>query len=122
MQNYNVKWENYFKNRKEIVLCTASKNGQPNGIIVISLGFVDGNLLIADCQMKKTILNLKENNNVCVIGGYFKIIGQANVFNEGKYFDMAAKKSKGYKIKHAILVKPKKLINLDKVKVLSFSL
>ncbi len=120
MKNDNLKWRSYFKIGKEIILCTASKNGQPNGIIVVSLGFFGKNLLIADCQMKNTITNLKENKDACVIGGYFKIIEKAKIFNKGKYLDIATKKSKDYKVQHAILITPKKLIDLDKIKALHF--
>lgn len=122
MKNDNLKLKNCFKEGKEILICSASKKGQPNGIIVISLGFVDGKLLIADCQMKKTITNLKENNNVCVVCGYLKIVGNTKIFSKGKYFDIATKKSKGYKVKHAIVITPKKLIDLDKIKILNFEL
>jgi len=122
MKNKNIKWKNYFKNDKEIIFCTASKNGLPNGIIVISRGFIDGQILIADCQMKKTITNLRGNDNVCVIGGYYKIIGKAKIFSKGRYFAAATKKSKNYKVRHAILVKPKKLIDLDEIKILNFEL
>ena len=122
MQSDNVKWKNNFKAGKELLLCTASLKGQPNGIIVISLGFIDGQLLIADCQMKRTIKNLEENKNICVIGGYFKIIGTVKLYNKGRYFEVAAKQTKGYKVKHSILIKPKKLIDLDNVKILNFKL
>lgn len=122
MKNDNLKWKNYFKNGKKIIICTATKEGWPNGIIVISLGFVDSQLLMADCQMKKTIINFKENNNVCAIGGYFKIIGQTKIFSQGKYFARATKKSKGDKVKQAILIKFKKLIDLDKNKILNFAM
>ncbi len=72
--------------------------------------------------MKKTLINLKENSNICVIGGYFKIIGKTKIFSKGKYFSAAAEKSKNYKVRHVILVKPKKLIDLDKIKILNFAL
>jgi hypothetical protein len=118
MKNIDVKWKKYFLDRKEIILCTASKKGLPNGIIVISQGFIDGGILIADCQMENTIKNLKENKKVCLIGGYFKILGKAKVYKKGKYFDLAVKKSPEYKVKNAVIIKPDKLIDLDKIKIL----
>jgi hypothetical protein len=122
MKSNNAKWKNYFKNGKEVIFCTASKKGLPNGIIVISRGFIDGQILIADCQMEKTIKNLRVNNNVCIIGGYYKIIGRAKIFSKGKYFAAVEKKSKNYKVRHAILIKPEKLIDLDEIKILNFEL
>lgn len=122
MENDKAKWKKYFSNGKEIIFSTASKKGEPNAIIVISLGIIDGYLLIANCQMKKTINNLKENNSVCIIGGYYKLVGKAKIISKGKYFDMAVKKSKGYKVKNAILIKPRKIINLDKIEIFNFTL
>jgi predicted pyridoxine 5'-phosphate oxidase superfamily flavin-nucleotide-binding protein len=111
-----VNWKDNFKKGKEIVLATSSKEGIPNANIVISLGFVDDKLLVADCQMHTTIKNLKENPNVCVIGGYFKLKGTAEIFSSGKYFDLCVKENKDYKVKNAILISVKEVFDLDKVK------
>lgn len=117
MKSSVLKWKKHFERGKKIILCSASKSGKPNGIIVISLGFIDGCLLIADCQMKITIENLKVNNKVCIIGSYYKIIGQAKVFKRGKYFGAAAYRTHDYKVNNAILVEFNTIIDMDKGKL-----
>ncbi|MBR9705375.1 hypothetical protein GOV12_08225 [Candidatus Pacearchaeota archaeon] len=109
-------WKNSFKEGKEIILISSTKKGEPNGIIVISKGFEDDMLLIADCQMKKTIINIKENNKICLISDYFKIKGNVKVINSGKYFKICAKKNKDCKVNNAILVNINEVYDLDKVK------
>lgn len=99
-----MNWKENFAKGKEVILATASKESLPNANIVISLGFVDDKLLVANCQMKNTIKNLKENPNICVIGGYFRIKGGAKIFSSGKYFDYCVKNSKGPSVKNAILI------------------
>jgi len=111
-----MNWLNEFKEGKEIVLATSSKTGEPNANVVVSLGFFDNKLLIADCQMKTTIENLKENNKVVIIGGYYRIRGIAEILQSGKYFEICIEKSKPYKVKNAILVNIKKVFDLDKQK------
>ena len=112
-----MSWKNNFKEGKEIILATSSKNGVPNANIVISLGFVDDKLLVANCQMSNTIKNLKENQNICVVGGYFRIKGKVKIFSSGKYFDLCVQKSKGYSVRDAILITINEVFDLDKVKV-----
>ncbi|MCK4550755.1 MAG: pyridoxamine 5'-phosphate oxidase family protein [Candidatus Aenigmarchaeota archaeon] len=111
-----MNWKDNFEEGKEIVLATCSKENIPNANVVISLGFVDNKLLVADCQMNNTIKNLKENQNICVIGVYFRIKGTVQIFSSGKYFDMCVEKNKDYKVKNAILVKIDEVFDLDKVK------
>jgi predicted pyridoxine 5'-phosphate oxidase superfamily flavin-nucleotide-binding protein len=110
-------WKNNFKEGKEITLATSSKDGVPNANIVISLGLVDDKLLVANCQMTNTIKNLKENQNICVVSGYFRIKGTVEIFSSGKYFDICVQKSKGYSVKNAILITINEVFDLDKVKV-----
>jgi len=55
-------WKNTFKKGQELVLATNSDNGFPNANIVISLGFIDDKLLIANAQMNTTIKNLNQIN------------------------------------------------------------
>ena len=110
-------WKNNFKEGKEIILATSSKKGVPNANVVISLGFVKDKLLVADCQMSQTIKNLKENQNICVVGGYFRIKGRVEFFSSGEYFDMCVQKSKGYSVKNAILINIEEVFDLDKTKV-----
>jgi hypothetical protein len=108
-------WKTNFKEGKKIILATSSKKNNPNANIIISLGFADDKLLVADCQMSTTIQNILDNKNVCVIGGYFRIKGTAEIFSSGKYFEMCVKKSKNYSVKHAILISVTEVFNLDKV-------
>lgn len=109
-------WKNNFKEGKELILATSSTRNIPNANIVISLGFIDDKLLVANCQMTNTINNLKENRKICVIGGYFKIKGQVGIFSSGKYFDLCVQKNKGYSVKNAILITISEVFDLDKVK------
>ncbi len=108
-------WKYNFERGKEIVIATSSKDNAPNANIVISLGFVDNKLLIADCQMNNTIKNLKENQNICVVGGYFRIKGKVEIFSSGKYFDLCAKNSPDHKIHNAILIIIDEVFDLDKL-------
>ncbi|MBW2995262.1 pyridoxamine 5'-phosphate oxidase family protein, partial [Candidatus Woesearchaeota archaeon] len=94
-------------------LATCSKD-KPNANIVISLGFIDDKLLIADCQMKNTIRNLKENNKICAVAGYFRLNGSVEIYSSGKYFDLCAKKSEGYEVKNAILINIEGVFDLNK--------
>jgi hypothetical protein len=112
-----MNWKNNFKEGSEIVLATSSKKSIPNANIVISLGFIDDKLLVANCQMSNTIKNFKENPHVCVIGGYFRIRGKVTIFSSGKYYEMCKKKSKGYAVKNAIVISIEEIFDLDKVKV-----
>ncbi len=109
-------WKSHFKEGKELVLSSCSKNAEPNANIVISLGFVGKNLLIADCEMSTTIKNLKENKKICVVSDHLRISGTVDIYGEGKNFELAAERSKGYNVKNAILVKIKEAFDLDKVK------
>jgi hypothetical protein len=108
-----MNWKSGFSEGKEIILSTSSKKGMPNANIVISLGLKDGKLLVADCQMKTTISNLKENRQVCAIGGYFRIRGKATIIQSGNYFELCTKKSKGYTVKNAILIDIDEVFDLD---------
>ena len=107
-------WKSNFKKGKEITLATSSKDNIPNANIVISLGFVEDKLLVANCQMNNTIKNLKENKNICAVGGYFRIKGTVELFSFGKYFDLC-KSTQDYKVKNAILITVKEIFDLDKV-------
>jgi hypothetical protein len=108
-------WKSNFKKGKEIVLATSSKNNIPNANIVISLGFVDDKLLVADCQMSNTIKNLKENQNICVVAGYIRIKGKVEIYSSGKYFDLCVKDNSDYKVNNAILISIDQVFDLDKV-------
>lgn len=92
--NYQyINWKSSFGQGKELVLATCSSIGNPHANIVISLGFISKNqLLVADCQMKKTMKNLQSNKNICLIGGYFRLFGKVKIYKTGKYFDLSVKK------------------------------
>jgi hypothetical protein len=107
-------WKKNFKKGKELILATSSKNGDPHANIAISLGFVNNKLLIADCQMKMTIKNIKSNKNICIIGGCLRLKGCARIFSSGKYFDLCIRENKDYKVKNAILITTKEVFDLDK--------
>jgi len=110
---------NYYKNFKagqELILATVDRKGRPHANVVISLGFIDSKLLVADCQMETTIKNLQTNRRICVIGNYIRIKGTVQIFTAGKYFDYAVEHSQGYQVRHAILITPKKVFDLDNYK------
>ena len=111
-------WKDNFKEGKELVLATSSKKSIPNANIIISIGFIDNKLLVADCQMNTTIKNLKENKRICIIGGYLRIKGKVKIYTSGKYFDICVKKNKDYLVKHAILITVDDVFDLDKRKVI----
>lgn len=107
-------WKDNFKEGKEIVLATSSKQCIPNANIVVSLGFVGNKLLVANCQMNNTDKNLKENPNISVIGGYFRIKGRVEIFSSGNFFDICIERSGGYEVKSAILINISEIFDLDK--------
>jgi uncharacterized pyridoxamine 5'-phosphate oxidase family protein len=112
-------WKNSLKKGNEIVLSTCSKS-MPNAIVVISQGFIGKKLLINCCQMKRTLKNLEENKNVCIVAKnkneYYRISGKARIFYSGKYFELAGKINSGPSVKCAMLVDIKKVFDLDRVK------
>ncbi len=110
-----MNWKSNFEKGKEVVLATSSKDNIPNANIVISLGFIDNKLLVADCQMISTIKNLRDNPSICLIGGYFRIKGSVEIFSSGKYFDLSLKENSHYNVNNAILITIKEVFNLDKV-------
>ncbi len=108
-------WKSNFEKGKELILATSSCKNLPNANVVMSLGFVNDKLLIADCQMSNTIKNLQENENICAIGGYIRIKGAVEIFSSGKFFDLCVKYNSDYKVNHAILISIKEVFDLDKV-------
>jgi hypothetical protein len=114
-------WTKSFKNGAEVVVSTCSLEGSPNSNIVNSLGIIDGQLLIANCQMKTTINNLRSNSRVCVVGGHVRIKGVATIQNSGKYFDFCKDNSGGYDVHDAILIKIDDVFDLDEVKPVEFA-
>jgi predicted pyridoxine 5'-phosphate oxidase superfamily flavin-nucleotide-binding protein len=115
-----MNYQNVFKKGQELFLSTCSINCEPHANIVISLGFYDDKLLIADAQMTTTIKNLSENGKICVIakgnGFYYRIKGTVEIFNSGKYFDICKNADKKNPAKNAILIMVKEVFDLDNVK------
>ena len=114
-------WKDNFAQGKELTLATCS-NDNPNSNIVISLGFIDNKLLIADCSMQTTLKNLQQNPKICITSNYLRIKGKAEIFSQGKYFDICkeivAKQDKTLKVKNAILITIENVFDLNKQEVL----
>lgn len=74
------KVKNLLAKDKLVVFGTSSKKGKPNLIFVASCGLFNEKVLIADCQMNKTLKNLKENKAVALCAfdkqNYFQIKGK----------------------------------------------
>ena len=111
-----MSWKEFFEKGKELVLATCSKDCNPNANIVISLGFVDGKLLIADSQMQTTLKNLQEIKKICVVAGYHRLKGNVKIFNDGKFYDLCNKFDKKYPTKNAIVISIEEVFDLDKGK------
>ena len=115
-----MSWKESFKEGKELVLATASELGQPNANIVISLGFVDDKLMVADIQMSTTIQNLNGNPKICVIGGYYKIRGTAKIITSGKLFnkcaEVVASQDQSLKVRNAIVISVEEIFDLENAK------
>lgn len=112
-----MEWKEYFSIMEELILATASKKGEPNAIVVISMGLEKDKLIIADCQMDKTIKNIKENNKVAIVSNYHRILGTAEIFKSGKYYDICVEECEGYEVKNAVVVDIESVFNLDKLEV-----
>jgi len=115
-------WKNNFKEGKELILATSSKDGNPNANIVISLGFVGDKLLIANCLMKTTIDNLKSNHRISIVSDINKINGTVEIFSSGKYFEVCVERSakiSSDEVKSAILVDIKNIFDLYKAKIIN---
>ncbi|MBU0953090.1 MAG: pyridoxamine 5'-phosphate oxidase family protein [Nanoarchaeota archaeon] len=115
-------WKDAFKEGQELVLATSSSDAKPNANVVMSLGFVDDKLLIADSQMRTTLKNLKETKQVCIVTKskdvYYRVTGSVQIFNSGKYVDLCNQRDKKYSTKNAILVTIKSVFDLDKMETI----
>jgi uncharacterized pyridoxamine 5'-phosphate oxidase family protein len=100
-------WKDALKEGQNIVLATSSKDGNPRAIVVVSLGFVEGKLLIGACQMRKSLENIQENSKVSIVAikdnEYYRIDGIAKIYSKGKYLDIAIGRSSPPLPKAAIL-------------------
>lgn len=117
-------WEKAFKKGNEIVLTTVSNDGKPHANVVASLGFIDGKILIADSQMQTTLKNLQASKTACLVSAnddlHIRVKGTVEIFDSGKYFDICKKADKEYPPKHAIIVTPEEVFDLDKVSPIEF--
>ncbi|MFH1780251.1 MAG: hypothetical protein ABH803_03890 [Candidatus Micrarchaeota archaeon] len=68
--------------------------------------------------MNSTMKNILNSKRVCVVAGYFRLKGSAEVFSSGKYFDLCVSKNKEYSVKNAILVNVEEVFDLDSGKKL----
>ena len=115
-------WKDTLQIGQEAVLSTSSKNGKPHAIVVIIKGLVDNKVLINVCQMKTSLKNIQENNQVCLITKkgkeYYRISGEATLHSSGKYFDLAVKRNVAGTPppKFALTIDIKKVFDVDKVK------
>jgi uncharacterized pyridoxamine 5'-phosphate oxidase family protein len=117
-----INWKNNFKEGKQLVLATASLVGNPNANVVISLGFIEDKLLVADCMMETTIKNLKANPKVSIVSGVYKINGVAKIYDSGEIFDICTKRSAKVspdRVKNAILVDIKDIFDLYKASIIN---
>lgn len=118
-----MSWKQTIDERKEIVLATASIDGNPNAIVVISMGMMDSKLLIGACVMNKTLDNIKANNRVVVVakenGEYYRIKGTASIQTEGGYFDHIYKKSNPPMPKAVIVIDIVEVFDLDKRQIVT---
>jgi len=113
-------WKNTLKKGQNIVLATSSKDSSPRAIVVVSLGFINGRLLIGACLMKKSLENIKENNKISIAASkgseYYRVDGTATIYSDGKYLKIAIEKSNPPLPKAAILIDIKEGVDLDKGK------
>ncbi|MFA6106742.1 MAG: pyridoxamine 5'-phosphate oxidase family protein [Patescibacteria group bacterium] len=114
-----MSWQNVFKKGQELILSTCTAQHEPHANIVISLGFHDDKLLVADAQMTTTIKNLSENRKICVVaksdGLYYRIKGTVEIFNSGKYFNICVNADKNNPARNAILITVDEVFDLDNV-------
>ncbi|MFH1474006.1 MAG: hypothetical protein ABIE55_03890 [Candidatus Aenigmatarchaeota archaeon] len=67
--------------------------------------------------MTTTIKNLRENKNICVVGGYFRIKGTVEIYDSGKYFDVCSEILRGQdetlEMRNAIIITVKEVFDLE---------
>ena len=118
-----MSWKQTLDERKEIVLATASIDGNPNAIIVISMGIMEEKLLIGACVMNKTLENVRSNYRVVIVpkdnGEYYRIKGTASIQTEGDYFDYVYKNSKPPMPKAVIVIDIIEVFDLDKQQIVA---
>jgi general stress protein 26 len=113
-------WNDVFEKGNELVLSTVNPDGSPHSIVVMSQGFVEEKLLIAGCQMKKTLENIRKSDKVCVVGmknkEYYSLNGLAKIHRTGTYLETAQKRNDGPVVHCAIVIYIQEIFDLDKIK------
>lgn len=113
-------WEKAFEPRKEVVLATVKKDSNPYAIYVLSMGIVKNKVVIGVCLMKKTLENIKANDNVILVGksdsGYYRISGKAKVYSAGEYLQTAISHSRPPMPTQAMTVDIDEVYDLGNVK------
>ena len=119
MQNINLKLKKIIQNNPA-ALASSDFNGRPNISIVACLKVINNKqILITDNYMAQTKKNILKNNRVCLAVWNnkwqgVKIIAQARYYSQGKWQEYVKKMkdNAGMPAKGAILLTPKKIINL----------
>lgn len=111
--------------REPLIVSTVTKTGQPHSNIMLSLGVFDNKILIGLCFLTTTYENLINNNSVCLttLGskGYYRIKGTVEMFEKGKYFDLATSLSRPPMPKRAILVSITEVYDWEKEKFITLT-
>lgn len=102
-----------------VALATVTADNHPNVIAVAFTKVIDNKILITDNYMIETVLNIKNNNAVCLAvwnkewDGY-KIIGNAEYFEQGEWLEKVKEMSenKDLPAKGAIIIDIKDIIKL----------
>ncbi|MFZ2025150.1 MAG: pyridoxamine 5'-phosphate oxidase family protein [Microgenomates group bacterium] len=118
-----MSWQQTVEERQEVTIVTSSPVGVPHAIIAVSLGLIDGKLLLGAALMKTTLENLKNNNKIVLItkanGEYYRLVGSVEISTSGKYLDTALSKSNPPMPTAAILVEITEIFDLDKQQTIS---
>lgn len=103
--------KDFFENSKIMALATSDNNNTPNVVTIASKKILNNNTIITiDTFHKKTLENIKANNNVAIAmwegsEGY-QIKGKATIHTDGKIFEQGKKwilKSKPTKIVKGVI-------------------
>ena len=115
-----MSWQQTVEERQEVTIATSSAEGVPHAIIAVSLGLVDGKLLLGSALMKTTLKNLQNNNKIVLItkanGEYYRLGGTVEIVTSGKYVDMAVAKSNPPLPTAAILVEIQDIFDIGNQK------
>ena len=108
-----------FSHREPLIVSTVTPEGKAHSNAMLSLGIIDGKILIGLCFLNTTFKNLSKNTSIslatCGKKGYFRVKGTVEMFESGKYFDLANSLSNPPMPRRAILVNIKEAFDLDKM-------